>query len=276
MVNGTLLRKEVETCDRVRADQSIDALQPLWTVARPGERVLCSGEIHVWSALLDQSDEIVSHMEGILAAHERERAARFHFPRDRARFTMGRSILRMLLGGYLEIPPTNVRYVPGTFGKLELTPQNESNPLRFNLSHRHGLALYAFVLDQEVGVDVEWPRNHPDLERVSERFFSESEKEALRAVPPDQRQVAFFNCWTRKEAFIKAIGTGLSYPLHEFDVSLAPGEPARLCGIRGNASIAEGWHLQELLPCAGFVGALAAPGRDWRVICSHCCIPRDK
>jgi 4'-phosphopantetheinyl transferase len=143
-------------------------------------------------------------------------------------------------------------------------PSLPGGQLAFNLSHSQQVALFAFCRETAVGVDVEQIRPMPDGEEIAARFFSADDNARFLAVPPAQRDLAFFNCWTRKEAFIKAIGEGLSHPLDLFDVTLQPGEPARILRLHGRAELAARWSLTHLEPAPGFVGALAleAPPRQ--------------
>jgi 4'-phosphopantetheinyl transferase len=226
-------------------------------------------EIHVWSARLDRSERAALKLEDLLSADEKHRAARFRFPHDRNRYVVRRGILRSILGAYLQTDPTALSFAYGHYGKPQIVGPIACARLRFNVSHRQGLALYAFSLNQDLGVDVEFPRAIPDAQQVSERFFSVRENTILRSLPLGQRHKTFFHCWTRKEAFIKAVGEGLSYPLHRFDVAITPGEQAQLLSIDGNAEQASRWLLQELNPAPGYIGALAVQGRDWQVICRH-------
>jgi 4'-phosphopantetheinyl transferase len=169
---------------------------------------------------------------------------------------VGRSTLRTLLGRYLRTPPRSIGLRLGPNGKPLLT---QSSPaLHFNLAHSEGLALLALALDLEVGVDVEQIRGGPDLAAIAPRFFSPRENAQLDAVAAAGRAEAFYQCWTRKEAVIKATGEGLSRPLHSFDVTLGPGRPARLLRLEGEADAHRRWTLHELRPEPGFVGAIAA------------------
>lgn len=199
-----------------------------------------------------------------LAPDERERAERFHFERDRWRFVVGRGVLRTILGCYLELEPGQLKFCCGPYGKpgLAKMPSTRENRLYFNLAHSQGLALYAVTREHEIGVDVEYIRAIPEMEQIAARFFSAQENAVLRSLPPGQRQEAFFNCWTRKEAYIKAIGDGLAQPLAEFNVSLAPGEPTRLLSIKGDVQAAALWSVQALTPAPGYVAALAVKGHE--------------
>jgi 4'-phosphopantetheinyl transferase len=217
-------------------------------------------DVHVWRVVLDQPAIRLQSLWEQLAPEERDRAARFHFPKDRDRFVAARGLLRVILGAYLGVDPAGLRFTKNAYGKPALAEQRGPDDLRFNLSHSHELVLYAITRGREVGIDVEWMR--PDLadEEIAARFFSPREVAALRALPEPQRLEAFFNCWTRKEAFIKARGEGLSLPLDEFDVSLAPGEPAALLGTCWDPHEAGRWSLRALSPGPGYAAALAVEG----------------
>ena len=132
--------------------------------------------------------------------------------------------------------------------------------IHFNLSHSDGLIFYAFTRGLEIGVDIENIRDLADMEQITERFFSKREKADFCALPQEKRNVAFFNCWTRKEAFIKAIGQGLFYPLDDFDVSLIPGEEPKLIRIK-NQSAELNWTMKGLLPAPGYIAAVAAAAK---------------
>jgi len=225
------------------------------------------GEIHVWSVPLDPAPETVKSLEGLLAPDEIQRAYRFRFERHRRRFIVGRGTLRSLLGAYLQKDPASLSFTYGPKGKPALEEgQAGGTNLKFNLSHSSELGLYGLVQGEELGIDVELLRPMPDAEQIAERFFSQSERETLRTVPGEAKSNAFFHCWTRKEAYIKATGDGLSMPLDRFDVTLLPGEPARMLSAEGDTEMAARWSMVHLDPAPGYIGALAIPGKDWRVV----------
>jgi len=237
-------------------------------MAETGARFdLADDEIHVWYAPLEEEPPgtVVSAFVPTLSPDERERANRYRLERLRARFVVGRGILRTILGRYLDRAPAGLGFTYGGRGKPALAP-SEGTDLRFNVSHSGGLAFYAVARGREVGVDVERLRALPRAERIAERFFSAPETAALKALPPERRVEGFFTCWTRKEAYIKARGDGLAHPLDQFAVSLAPGEPARLsaAGDGDEREIGQ-WSLHGLPPAPGYVAALAARGRGWRL-----------
>jgi 4'-phosphopantetheinyl transferase len=176
-------------------------------------------------------------------------------------------MLRTLLGRYLDLEPNGLRFSYGSHGKPALAGECGGGKVRFNLSHSHELALFAFTRGRVVGIDLE--RIRPDLvnEQIAERFFSPREIAMLRALPGSLEKEAFFTCWTRKEAYIKARGDGLSLPLDAFDVSLVPGEPAELLESRENSNEVSRWCLQELVPDPGYVAAIAVEGHLWQLKC---------
>ncbi|HEV8712493.1 MAG TPA: 4'-phosphopantetheinyl transferase superfamily protein [Candidatus Binatia bacterium] len=224
-------------------------------------------EVHVWRAALDQPLSRVENLLLTLAADERIRAERFYFRRDREHFIVARGVLRAILGRYLNSAPGQLSFCYSPFGKPALAEDVGGAMLHFNVSHSHGLALYAVTRGKEVGIDLE--RIRPDLaiEQIAERFFSGREVATLRALPKNTRTVAFFLCWTRKEAYIKARGEGLSLPLDQFDVSLIPGKPATLLRAEGAPHEASRWSLHDVAPIPSYTAALAVEGRAWRLAC---------
>lgn len=225
-------------------------------------------DVHVWRIALEISDALLTRWREILADDERLRAERFHFEKDRRHFIAGRGALRMLLARYLNQSAQEVCFAYSNYGKPQLANSTSTIDLRFNLTHSHGLALLALTHGRDIGVDVERLRDmERDGEPLAERFFSPRESAVLRSLPPEMRREAFFHCWTRKEAYIKANGKGLSLPLDQFDVSLRPGEPAMLLATQHDPDEVRRWSMHSLLPAAGYVGALAIEGRSWRLWC---------
>ena len=225
---------------------------------------LAPGEIHLWSIRLDPPAERVERLGRCLSADEWERANRFRFEQHRRQYVVGRGALRTQLAAYLGTRPELIRFTYGPRGKPFLAPPLDAGGLHFNLSNSHELALAGFVLGREIGVDVEHLRSMPDCEQISERFFSASEREVLRRLPAPKEE-AFFNCWTRKEAYLKAVGEGLAAPLDSFDVTLAPGDPPRMLTLEGDADRAARWFFQHFRPADDYVGALAIEGGPWEV-----------
>lgn len=219
----------------------------------PQQPILTSGVVHVWQSALVVPAGDLAHYTALLAEDERERADRFHFERDRSAYIAGRGMLRDLLGRYLSKPSAVLEISYSEYGK----PYLPGSDLQFNLAHSGGIALFAFTLEEAVGVDVEMEREMSDALAIAERFFSPGERETLRSLPREEQMPAFFRCWSRKEAFIKGVGEGLSYPLDAFDVSLAPGEEARLLTVRGSAVEAAHWSLLAMELPVGYQGALA-------------------
>ncbi|HEX2204046.1 MAG TPA: 4'-phosphopantetheinyl transferase superfamily protein [Longimicrobium sp.] len=232
-----------------------------WEAPPPGV-ALPEGEVHVWRASLSLPPAELRRLHAFLDDDERSRAARYRFDVHRDRFVAGRGLQRELLGRYLGVAPAAIRYRAASHGKPELDGP-AAGSLRFNVSNAEDGLLLAVVRGREIGVDLEPLRPMPDGEAIAERFFSAPENEVFRAIAAGLRDRAFFTCWTRKEAFIKAVGEGLSMPLDRFDVTLVPGEPARLLRTRGDPAEAERWTLRELDPGPGWLAALCVEGAGW-------------
>jgi 4'-phosphopantetheinyl transferase len=205
---------------------------------------------------LDVGAEAVRALGELLSPPERLRANCFAFERDRQRFIVARARLRQLLAERLDMLPLSIELVYGARGKPALAPRCTDLDLRFNLSHSHNVAVYAFARGLEIGIDVEAIRVIRDADNIATRFFSKRENKAYLALDPCDRPRGFFNCWTRKEAFIKAIGEGLYHPLDRFDVSLAPEEPAKILRVDNTPGQDCGWELQSLIPEPGFVASV--------------------
>lgn len=242
------------------------ALDRLW-LPPSADLALSSDDVHVWRASLDLPASCVQSLQHTLAADELSRAERFYFHKDRKHFIVARGLLRAILSRYLDMEPGQLRFCYSDYGKPSLATMPGQDTLSFNVSHSHGLALYAVTRGREIGIDLERIRADLDCEQIAARFFSPRENAVLRALPAKLKPEAFFNCWTRKEAYIKARGGGLSLPLDQFDVSLAPGEPTTLLNIRGDPQEALRWSLRELMPGPGHMAALAVEGYDWHLTC---------
>jgi len=226
-----------------------------------------SNDIHVWRVSLHAASIRVKKLFEMLANDEIDRASRFYFQRDRDCFVIVRGVLRILLSTYIQTPPEQIRFQYSARGKPSLALGQNDAKLDFNVSHSHELALLAFTRGRAVGIDLEYVR--PDIvhEQVAERVFSAQEIASLRALSYGLQPAAFFNCWTRKEAFIKATGEGLSRPLDQFSVSLVPGEAARLLAIHGQLEELSKWFIQDLEPRPGYAAALVAQNPVKQIRC---------
>jgi 4'-phosphopantetheinyl transferase len=212
-------------------------------------------EIHVWHAALDREDHAVCQLELTLSLEEKARADRFHFANDRKRFLVARGLLRELLGGYLRQAPASLEFSYGQHGKPSLSGGNLMCGLCFNLSHSSNLVVYAIARERNLGIDVEHIRPDSAGDDIAQRYFSAREVSDLRTLPPETRVEGFFNCWTRKEAYLKATGLGLQIALDSFAVSLLPSQTAQfLCGVEPQ------WHLAAYRPVEGYAAAVAYDG----------------
>lgn len=237
-----------------------------WDTA-PQRLLLKSDDVDVWRASLNLDASRVRSFLNILAPDELSRANRFHFTKDHDHFVVARGALRTILSRYLETDPASLRFSFNSYGKPALTDDSGGDTLRFNVSHSKNLALFAFTRQRDIGVDIEYLREDFDGLEIAGNYFSPGEVATLRALPAELQRRAFFNCWTRKEAYIKAHGEGLSMPLDEFDVSLAPGETVALLRTAPDPDEAARWSLLELHPGPDYVAALAVEGAGWRLRC---------
>jgi 4'-phosphopantetheinyl transferase len=226
---------------------------------------LPSDEVQLWRAELEALRDEEPRWQNVLSSEESARAARFHFARDRQHFVAARALLRIILGGYLGSDPKSLGFSYSKKEKPSLAPTHAGGRITFNISHSGGVALFAFTREREIGVDVEQVRRDFDLEGIARRFFSLHEQKELADLPTAEKIDAFFRCWTRKEAYIKATGDGLSLPLSQFDVSLAAGEKNALLATRPDEKEAECWRLEEVPAGAGYSGALCVRGKEWRL-----------
>lgn len=230
---------------------------PKW-LSPPTKLELPENEVHVWRALLDLNTTLYSQLEAVLSEDERARAALLRFESDRKHFVTARGILRTLLSQYFNEPGTTIEFCYGAAGKPALRLQDSVMPAFFNLSHSCGLALFAVSKSREVGIDVEKIRSDFETQEIAERFFTAQEVAEIRTLPHKLRSCAFFLCWTRKEAYLKARGAGLRIPLDSFSVSLAPGPSTIL-----RSEDAHRWNLYSFEPMSGFVATVAAEGEKW-------------
>ena len=242
------------------------AVVPSWN-SPPLDLTLDLGEIHVWRVSLAQTESCLQNLQQTLSTDERTKADRFRFPKDRSQFIVSRGALRAILSRYLNISSHILRFDYNPYGKPSLTVAQGGNTLRFNLSHSRGMALIAITKNRDIGVDLEGINQNFSCLEIAEKFFSPLENSVLRSLPEHFQATAFFTCWTRKEAYIKAVGKGLSIPLNQFDVSLAPGEPAALLNVEGNPEEASKWSLIQLFPSSDMVAAVAVAGDCWKLDC---------
>jgi 4'-phosphopantetheinyl transferase len=232
--------------------------------------LLPEDEVHLWRIDIDVIGADESQWQQVLSSDELTRASSFHFSRDRQRFVATRAWLRTILAGYLRTDPrkNDSRGLTFSYSKKEkpsLGPAFATSDVTFNVSHSGGIALLAFARGREIGVDVEQVRSNSDLEGISRRFFSTREQSQLAALSGEEKVEGFFRCWTRKEAYIKATGDGLSLPLHQFDVSIRPGESNALLATRPDDLEAGRWLLREVPAGPGYIAALCVRGQDWKL-----------
>lgn len=226
----------------------------------PSNPALPDGEVHVWRLTVEAASPALRQLESVLSEDERTRAGRFRFERDRNCYVAARGSLRRLLGSYLGQSPEDVCFGYTAYEKPYLHANTSGSPLHFNASHSHGLILLAFSRAGEIGVDVEMIRREFSGDEIAQRYFSARELAELRRLPADLHARAFFLCWTRKEAYIKARGAGMQIPLDSFSVSLTPGAAVSLESEDQGA-----WTLHSIEPGRGYAGAAVVRRNDSRL-----------
>jgi 4'-phosphopantetheinyl transferase len=222
---------------------------------RPGRFDFDSRDVHLWIVRLEASEENFARALSYLSPDETARTARFHFDRHRRAFALGRAALRALLGSYLGMDARKLDFAYGPQGKPALA--DSACRLRFNVSNSGNLAAYTFTAGCEIGVDIEQHRELHDFENIARRFFAPEETADLLELPAAERTEAFFHCWSRKEAYIKAMGGGLSIPLDSFQVTLRPGVAAGMVSLGGSPEAARAWTLHDFDPDPEYAGAIA-------------------
>lgn len=222
------------------------------------ESQLTPGEVHLWQIHMIAPDDEILRGRSVLSPEEAERADRFHFDKHRRRFIVAHAAMRTILSSYLNVSPSDVAFSYGPKGKPALSADLEKSGIRFNLSHSGDYALLGVTRNHTLGVDIEFINHDFGTEEIATRFFSPGEIETLHAVPDAQKSPAFFTCWTRKEAYIKAVGDGLSIPLDSFDVAFAPGAQPAL--LRVQVPEHRHWKMYDLPAPEGYKAALVVEG----------------
>jgi 4'-phosphopantetheinyl transferase len=223
-------------------------------------------DVHVWHLGLGAPGPIILNgLHAILSDEERRRAEKFQFEKNRLPYIVAHAALRRILAGYLKVDPSELTFREGPYGKPELILTWQRETLNFNLSHSHEAALIGVTLGRQIGVDVEFIKKDFKWQEIAERFFAPGEIASLRALPQEKQRRAFFTCWTRKEAYIKAKGGGLSIPLQDFEVSLE--EPAAILTHQSDPEEVKRWALSEIEVSADYAAAVAVEGQGWRLQC---------
>jgi len=226
----------------------------------PNSPMLKGEHVHVWRFNLDnQTPETLEQMRTWLSAEECARVDRFHRPRDGVRFLVGRAAMREILARYLGTTPDRLCFSKGPFGKPSIAEPNPSR-IQFNLSHSHGQGALAVSQGRELGIDIELIRPMESMDAIANRFFSATENQVYLSLAEVDRPLAFFRIWTRKEAYLKGTGTGISVPLDSFDVSVRPDERPSLLRVANQPGEVERWSMLEFWPEPKALVSLAVEG----------------
>ena len=246
-----------------RSDLLAASAQQTWKVG-PIQPAIWQNEVHIWRARLDVPWSWT--FDEALSLDDRTRADRFKFESDRRKFCAARASLRLILSRYLGVKPHRIQLETGEFGKPFLADKTLAQGLRFNLSHSHQLALISITRDREVGIDIEFMRSDFVNDEVAAHFFSPAEVAEFQMLAPGMRTRAFFNVWTRKEAYIKARGEGLYCPLDQFDVSVGPDKPALLMNSRVDPADAQRWNFNDIFAGDRYAATVAVEKNFSRLV----------
>jgi 4'-phosphopantetheinyl transferase len=232
-------------------------------------KLISSDEVHVRCLFLNEVNTYIEPFQKILSVDEIERATKFHFEKDRRKFIVARGTLRKILGYYLAIKPEEIIFEYTSFDKPIIAHKQNNDNINFNLSHSDELVLYAVTLNRKIGIDVERIRNNIDVLQIANKFFSSNEIAALQNTNKENQHKAFFQLWTRKEALIKGLGEGISFPLEQIDVSLTNEKPSLPVILPSKYKECLEWYVYDLLPENGYVSAIAMTGNNCKIICLH-------
>jgi 4'-phosphopantetheinyl transferase len=229
-------------------------------VPQPGSKNLRAGETHIWTADIITGAETLADLEGLLSPVELVRAGKFRFEKHRSQYIFCQGVLRRILATYSGPSPREIVFETNPFGKPYVRPSAGRIPLQFNMAHSESLVVIAVALERSVGVDTEFVRAIDHMDLIAADYFTTNERAMIEAFPRKDKETAFYICWTRKEAFIKAVGKGLSIPLNSFDVSMSPGETARPLPWSKESPQVDTWWLSDLTLRDRYVGALVIEG----------------
>ncbi len=230
---------------------------------------LVDDEVHIWLANLELEIYALPKFLRNLSLAERSRAQRLRFDHDRRRYVIAKGLLRRLLGDYLEMEPNEVQFTAGPSGKPGLSErlQNEHGVLHFNQAHSGHLGIYAFCRNRRVGVDIEEVRPFPDMDQIASLLFSTQEMAVFQSLSTKERQRAFFSAWTHKEAFVKALGKGLTLPLNHFEMSRAHGSLSRIVQNHDHSAKSLEWFVKDIPVSTQFSAAVCVEGEGWQLRC---------
>ena len=230
--------------------------ETIWQFSQ-SQPTLEEGQVHIWRASLDLPTVVIDQLATFLSPDEIERANKFRFAQHKRRFIAARGILRELLSNYLQISPNDLKFKYGDRGKPELTGCKQDTPLKFNLSHSGEYVLYGFTYHHSIGVDLEHIREMPDAVKIAQRFFSDREYRLINSVEDTQKSAVFFKLWTAKEAYLKAIGIGLSGSLANVDITFDCVQSPRLLAISGSKTAVTSWSIYSCIPATSYIATIA-------------------
>jgi len=233
--------------------------------------MISPNEVHVWHFCQEETNSQIETLKDILSPDELGRSQKFHFEKDRKRFILFRAMLRRILSSYLGKNPQQVQFNYTSFGKPFLAIDSENDNISFNLSHSGEIALYAITRNQKIGIDVEQVRDHTDVMAIAKRFFSPGEIGQMEKANEKNRTQLFFRYWVRKEAFVKALGKGVSFPMERLDVSLL-NKFSPIIQLMAENNETACINVQDLFPGDGYVAAIATEANDPEISFRQFCL----
>jgi len=222
-----------------------------------------SKEIHLWVLNLKQPYYTFQNLKKLLNEEEKFKLNRYIFNSDKKRYVVSHGFLKKIIGKYLDINPNDVSFRISSLGKPRLDETLKPINFEFSMAHSHELAIYALTKGRRVGVDIEYIHRKIDHMKIASKFFTKKERGILKTLPEHQRKKAFYNCWTRKEAFIKTFDEKL-LDFQEFEVTIIPGEAPQIINIEGYPMESTHWYMISFSPAESYVGALVGEGRNWK------------
>lgn len=231
----------------------------------PQDVPLKKDNVDVWCVSIDVDESILGSLKQTLSEEEREKARRMRIEKPRNYYMASRGLLRLILAAYVKQPPEQLEFEYGPDGKPALSDKLNNMGITFNVSHSHGLALCCVTHKREIGADIEKMREDMEITDIAKRFFSSREYEELIKLPLKHQKRGFFNCWTRKEAYLKATGQGLTFPLSQFDMSLTPGEPAAMIAHQSDPGQVSMWSIVDLDVGPDYAAAIAVEGKGFTI-----------
>ena len=224
-----------------------------------------NGEIHIWSSLLDQPEDLINLFHTSLSKEEKDRISKYKFKLLRDRQTVSKGLLKSFISSYLNIGTGEINFVQNEYGKPSLTPELNEIDLHFNISHSEHFGMFAFTIGKQLGIDIESVQEITNLNQIVDLCFSDSEKEWFYNSDPGLKKELFYKVWTGKEAYIKAIGKGLSFPLKEIEFKINSNNSIEFQNVHGDLPYRGKWNIFTFNPHPNFISSLVVEANGLKI-----------